>query len=396
MLLINSLLTSGAPPRLGTLGIIGGGQLALMLARAASQLGVRTRIIESSPECPAHREVADFHQGKLSSAADLAEFAAKADIITLENEFVASSLLAGIEATGKQVWPSSKTMALVQDKMIQKQTLVSGGVPVVTFLPVDAETSPESIGAQIGYPFVLKRRTLGYDGTGNYTVHSAAEWPAALAKLGKADGSLYAEKWCPFERELAVIVTRSAHGEHAIYPVVETVQRNHVCEQVLAPAQLPAEVAEQAGKIALKAVESVDGVGSFGVEFFLLPGGQLLVNEMAPRVHNSGHYTIEACACSQFENHVRAVLGLPLGSARMRAPAAMVNLLAKTSASGAPHGIEKALAVPGAAVHLYGKLEAKPGRKMGHITALGSTVDEALAAAQKAADAIQFDLSISA
>ncbi len=396
MLLTNHLFVPGTQPRLASLGIIGGGQLALMLARAASQLGVRTRIIESSPLCPAHREVADFCEGKLSSAADLAEFAAKADIITLENEFVASSLLAGIEATGKQVWPSSKTMALVQDKMIQKQTLVSGGVPVVTFIPVDATTTADSISAQIGYPFVLKRRTLGYDGTGNFTVRSGDDWSAALAKLGNAPDSLYAEKWCPFDRELAVMVTRSANGEHALYPVVETVQANHVCEQVLAPARLSTEAAEQAKSIALKAVESVGGVGSFGVEFFLLPDGQLLVNEMAPRVHNSGHYTIEACDCSQFENHIRAVLGLPLGSTKLRAPAAMVNLLAKTSASGAPNGIEEALAVSGASVHLYGKLGAKPGRKMGHVTALGRTVEEALSTAQTAADAIQFDLPLPA
>jgi 5-(carboxyamino)imidazole ribonucleotide synthase len=191
-------------------------------------------------------------------------------------------------------------------------------------------------------------------------------------------------------------VTRGKTGDRAVYPVAETRQNDHVCDEVIAPAAVSEAIAEQAARIAWEAVEAVDGVGSFGVEFFLMKDGRLLVNEMAPRVHNSGHYTIEACECSQFENHIRAIRGLPLGSTRMRAPAAMVNLLAKSLGSGAPRGIADALAIPGAHVHLYGKLHAAPGRKMGHVTALGETPEVALAIARSAAECIHFDQPIPA
>ncbi len=388
---MHSLFKNTFSQRLPTVGIIGGGQLALMLVRAAAQLGLRARVIDASPECPAQREVADFCEGSPESLAALIRFAMQADVITLENEFIDARLLAGLEAQGCEVWPASRTMSLVQDKLVQKQTLRNAAVPVVDYVPVNEGSTVQDIACQIGLPFVLKKRRLGYDGTGNFTVHRAEDWPAALEKLGGHKSGLYAERWCPFERELAVIGARSKTGEHAVYPVVETRQRNHVCEQVIAPAAVADNIAEQATRLALQAIEAVDGVGSFGVEFFLLADGTILVNEIAPRVHNSGHYTIEACVCSQFENHIRAIRGLPLGSTKLRAPAAMVNLLGKTSAGGAPRGIADALAISGAHVHLYGKLHAARGRKMGHVTALGCTADEALATAQRAADGIHFD-----
>ena len=391
---MNCVNIENTAPRLPTLGIIGGGQLALMLVRAASQLGLRARVTDASQACPAQREVSEFYQGSYQSAEALGNFAKGADVITLENEFVDAALLASLERQGAEVWPSSHTMSRVQDKLIQKQTLRNAGVPVVEFLPVSAGDSFDKIARELGLPFVLKTRCLGYDGNGNHTIQRSEHFAAALDRFGGPQAGLYAERWCPFERELAVIVTRSKNREHAIYPVVETRQRNHVCEQVLAPAPIAEAMAGRAAQLALQAIEAIDGIGSFGVEFFLLSDGTLLVNEIAPRVHNSGHYTIEACECSQFENHIRAILGLPLGSTRMRAPAAMVNLLATTTSSGAPRGLGRALTIPGASVHLYGKPHASPGRKMGHVTALGTTADEALAVAQKAAASIHFDLPL--
>ncbi|WP_009959049.1 5-(carboxyamino)imidazole ribonucleotide synthase [Verrucomicrobium spinosum] len=385
------ILNTDPIPNLPTVGIIGGGQLALMLVRAASQLGLHARVIDASPICPARRDAADFCEGNPESPATLDRFAMNLEVVTLENEFLDAALIAGLEAEGQEVLPSSRTMSLVQDKLAQKQTLRNAAVSVVDFEPVNDGTPIQELESLFGLPFVLKKRCHGYDGTGNFTVHRAEEWDAALNKLGGRESGLYAERWCPFERELAVIVTRSKKGEHVLYPVVETRQRNHVCEQVIAPAAVSGSIAEQAAHLALKAIEAVDGVGSFGVEFFLLADGTLLVNEIAPRVHNSGHYTIEACECSQFENHIRAICGLPLGSTKLRQPAAMVNLLGKTTAAGAPRGLAEALAVSGAHVHLYGKHHAKRGRKMGHVTALGSTSDEALATAQCAADFIHFD-----
>jgi 5-(carboxyamino)imidazole ribonucleotide synthase len=202
---------------------------------------------------------------------------------------------------------------------------------------------------------------------------------------------LYVDAFCPYTTELAVIITRARDGAMAAYPVVETVQGNHICHVVRAPANVPAAIAGEASRQARLAIAAIDGIGSFGVEMFLTAAGEVLINELAPRVHNSGHYTIEACECSQFENHVRAVLGWPLGSTAMVAPAAvMINLLGSSAGPGTPQGLESALAIPGAHVHIYGKAKSGVGRKMGHITALGQTVSAAEGVAQAAASAIQF------
>jgi 5-(carboxyamino)imidazole ribonucleotide synthase len=191
--------------------------------------------------------------------------------------------------------------------------------------------------------------------------------------------------------ELAVIVTRGQDGTTVTYPVVETVNREHICHVVKAPAAVSAPVAAEAARIARAAVEAIGGVGSFGVELFLLAGDKLLLNEIAPRVHNTGHYTIEACLCSQFENHIRAVLGWPLGSPGMIVPAAcMVNLLGYAEGSGVPVGLSDALKVPGTHIHVYGKTRSERGRKMGHITVLGESVEHAYARAQEAADYLRF------
>jgi 5-(carboxyamino)imidazole ribonucleotide synthase len=238
---------------------------------------------------------------------------------------------------------------------------------------------------------VLKKRRNGYDGKGNHTLRSAGDIDVAWPQLGGDANALFVEQFCPFTMELAIMLTRSRMGEIAAYPVVETVQRNHICHIVKAPAPIAADMATRAAAIARKAVEAVGVVGTMGVELFLTANGEILVNELAPRVHNSGHYTIEACVCSQFENHIRAVMGWPLGSTAMLAPAAvMINLLGAARGVGTPHGLSAALAIPGAHPHIYGKALSVPGRKMGHLTALGNSLDEALATAQRAASLIHF------
>ena len=202
---------------------------------------------------------------------------------------------------------------------------------------------------------------------------------------------MFVEAFWHFSRELAVIVTRGREGATAVYPVVETIQRNHVCHVVKAPAEISQDLARHAAALAKRAVEAVGGVGSFGVEMFLSANGELAINELAPRVHNSGHYTIEACDCSQFENHVRAVLGWPLGNPLMLAPTAvMVNLLGTEKAPGQPQGLERVLRLTGARIHIYGKMMSGAGRKMGHITVLENSLEEGLAIAECAAQEIYF------
>lgn len=384
---------SGNPPATGPrLGIIGCGQLARMTTISAQQLGCEVVVLENNHHSPAAAFASRPVVGDWETMDALLELASQVDVITLENEFVDAGHLAQLESAGHTILPSSRTMALVQDKYTQKKALESAGLPIPGIRATANEAELLAAIHELGLPVVLKARRNAYDGKGNATIRSLTEVESAWRQLGGHRGNpLFAEEFCPFSAELAVIITRGQNGEAAVYPVVETVQKDHICHLVRAPAQIPAELAARAAAIARLAVEAVGAVGSFGVEMFLAANGEILINELAPRVHNSGHYTIEACVCSQFENHVRAVLGLPLGSTRMVAPAAvMVNLLGTASASGRALGFADALAVPDAHVHLYGKAASDRGRKMGHVTALGETLADAEQAAIRCAEKIHF------
>lgn len=381
-----------ATPRHPTLGIVGGGQLAKMTAMAALRLGCDIVILDRQASGPAAHLAAHYLTGDWDDPGALQTLATRVDLVTLENEFVDARGLAALEAAGATVLPSAASIAIVQDKSLQKQALAGHGVPVPQFAAVASIDQAVAVAESFGWPVVLKARRDGYDGKGNVTVRSAAQMAEGWQTLGGDRGrTLMVEAFCPFIAELAIIVTRSRTGETVTYPVVETVQEDHICRIVRAPAQVDAAIAARVQEIAAAALDAVMAVGSFGVECFLTADGQVLINELAPRVHNSGHYTIEACVCSQFENHVRAVLGWPLGSPAMVAPAAvMVNLLGHGRGAGWPTGVADALAVPGAHLHLYGKAESRRGRKMGHITAVGATVAEAEARASRAAHALTF------
>ena len=374
------------------LGIVGGGQLAKMTALAGLQLGCDVVVLERNNYSPAANLASHSIVGDWDNPEALVQLAARVDVVTLENEFVDAGSLRALEAGGYRLFPTARSIALVQDKLVQKHTLADAGLPVPRFAAAATMADVREIGTRFGWPVLLKARRNAYDGKGNATVRAASEVEAAWRTLGGEQGrSLFVEEFCAFSAELAAIVTRTRTGDTATYPVVETLQRDHICRVVKAPAPVAPEIAARAADVARHAVAAVGGVGSFGVEMFLGRQGEIVLNELAPRVHNSGHYTVEACVCSQFENHVRAVLGWPLGSTHMVAPAAvMVNLLGAQMAPGHPHGIERALAVAGAHVHIYGKAMSGPGRKMGHVTALGATLDDALATAQHAADCIQF------
>jgi 5-(carboxyamino)imidazole ribonucleotide synthase len=381
-----------APPNYPVrLGIIGGGQLARMTAMAALPLGCEVIVLERNPHSPAARLSPDSMVGDWNEPATLLKFAERCDVITLENEFVDAGALAALEKADHKIFPSAACIAVTQDKLAQKQALQNAGLAVPKFHAVNSPAEIISATKDFGWPLLLKTRRNGYDGKGNFTVRSEADVAAGWQILGGGKNDLFVEAFWHFSRELAVIVTRGQDGETVVYPVVETIQRNHVCHVVKAPAEISEQVAARATEMARHALEAVGGVGSFGVEMFLSKNGEIAINELAPRVHNSGHYTIEACGCSQFENHVRAVLGWPLGNPLMVAPAAvMVNLLGREKASGQPLGLENALRQTGARVHIYGKLISGAGRKMGHVTVLENSVEEALAIADRAAKEICF------
>jgi 5-(carboxyamino)imidazole ribonucleotide synthase len=371
------------------IGIFGGGQLAQMLTQAAISLGLETAIFERVADSPAGRLTRHEVVGAWEDPEAQARFAACCDLVTLENEFVDAQILAQLEAAGMPVFPTAATVGLVQDKLTQKQRLAAAGLAVPPFRAVATPAEVLTAGAELGWPLVLKARRNGYDGYGNASVRTPAQLEPAWQRLAARGSPLLVEAWAPFVRELAVMVVRGRDGAARAYPVVETIQREHICHVVRAPAALPPAQTVAATELALSAVASVNGIGIFGVELFELPDGRMLVNELAPRPHNSGHYTIEGAVTSQFENHLRAVLGWPLGATTLRAPAVvMVNLLGRRTGPLAPDALSRALAVPGAHLHLYGKREARPGRKLGHVTVLGASLVEAEAVARQAADLV--------
>lgn len=373
------------------IGIVGGGQLAKMTALTAMELGCEIVILEKSQNTPSSSLAAEILYGDWDNPETLLQLAERVDVVSLENEFVDAKSLQTVEDAGHLLYPSAKTIGLVQDKLIQKQILADVGIALVPFAAVNTKQDIVEAAKELAWPLVLKARRNGYDGKGNATLHSAADIDNAWTKLDGDNRELYVEGFCDFVAELAIMVTRSADGKMVNYPVVESVQKDHICHVVRAPARIDDALAREAIELARKAVTTIDGVGSIGVEMFLTEDNRIILNEMAPRVHNSGHYTIEACECSQFENHVRAILGLPLGSTKMVAPAAvMINMLGEEQGTGYPVGIEQALAVKGAHIHVYGKTTTNLGRKMGHITALGSDIEKAEQIANQAAACIRF------
>lgn len=353
------------------IGILGGGQLARMSAFEAIRMGFNVSILEKIKESPAGQLTKNEFVGWVDDKKILKKFSYTSDIITLENEFIDHKYLEYIESLGKKVIPSSKTISLIQDKLVQKNTLSRNGIPVAKYSGINKSAGYEMISKLLGKKFVLKSRKMGYDGYGNSTISNSNEFNDAVIRLSSRHSELYAEEFINFQKELAVMVVRTKN-QIKTYPVVETIQRNHICHTVIAPGDVKDKIRKDAEEICVEAVKAVKGYGLFGIELFLTNDDNVLVNEMAPRPHNSGHYTIEACLTSQFENHVRSVLNLPLGSTEMVKPAAvMINLLGKRNGAGIIDNIFEAFSREDIHLHVYGKKESRIGRKMGHITMLG-------------------------
>jgi len=377
--------------RFPLVGILGGGQLAQMLSQAAHPLGISTKVLVRNKLDAITGLSGQAVEGDWNRPEAALNFAHSVDVVTLENEFINPSSLAAIEQAGIPLFPTTASIQCIQDKWMQKLSLIKAQIPVVPSKDVQSADEIIQFGRNHGWPVVLKRRHESYDGKGNVTISGPDGVPEALNQLNTNAHGLFVEQFCPFEREVAVMVTRSVNGETCIYPVVDTIQKDHICHVVKAPSSLPANLAADAQKMALSAIEAINGFGTMGVEMFFTSDQKLLVNELAPRVHNSGHYTIEGCVCSQFENHIRAILGWPLGSTAMTKPAAvMVNLIGVGDGPAMPAGLADALTVNGAHIHIYGKAKSSKGRKMGHVTAIGDSMPEVEMLAKKAASMIKF------
>lgn len=373
-------------PQRFDVGIAGAGQLARMTCLAAWPLGIRVGVL-GAPEEPAGLVAAGVVEGDWKDPEAVRELGRQSKLVTLENEFVDADVLAEVAANGTPVYPLPDQLAIVQDKALQKAMLEGLGLPIPPFVVVDDPSGLAAVGRDLGWPLVLKARKLGYDGYGNATCRTLDEAHDAFGRLDAGEGVLV-EAFVPFVMELAAMVARSTRGEEAVYPVCETVQRDHVCNEVIIPARIDDSQRAEAKRVARAAAAAAEGLGVTGVEMFLLDDGRVLINELAPRPHNSGHYSIEACETSQFENHLRGILGLALGPPLLRAPsAAMVNILGTVAGPSRP-GVAGALSVRGAHLHLYDKAEVRVRRKMGHVTALAGTPGEALEIARTAVERV--------
>jgi len=376
------------------LGILGAGQLARMSALQAYRFGIQVAVYTGSqpaqPTEPTSFVSPLSVDGAFDDVAALTAFAQSCDLITLENEFIDAAILEKVQAdSGTPIYPTPGTFALIGDKKSEKECFQRAGIPVSPWgLLLNAEQARQ-FGETHGYPFVIKSSKGGYDGYGNATVHNAEQAADAWSKLGGSSGrEVIAEAFVSFRMELAVQVARNRTGT-VVYPCCESIQEGHICKTIIAPARISPELRKQAEEMAIAAIEAIDGIGLFAFEFFLTQDDRIILNESAPRPHNSGHYTIEGCVSSQFENHIRAVLGLPLGSTAPRRNAAvMVNVLGKRNHPAVAEQIEGILRSDDAHLHIYGKLQSKIGRKMGHITVLGDDTELTLAKALHLADHI--------
>jgi 5-(carboxyamino)imidazole ribonucleotide synthase len=351
-------------------GVIGGGQLAWMMGDAAKKLGVKLVVQTPSESDPAVSIAQDTVFAAIDDAKATEILAQKSDVITFENEFVDLNALSLLANQGVSFRPRLEALLPLLDKYHQRCYLRDLGLPVPQFFAVDNIDNLAEI-EHLDFPVVLKSRRHGYDGQGTFIIQDLASLQQKLSPTATQSQYLI-EEFVSFERELAVIAARSVNGEVVIYPVVETQQEQQVCRRVIAPADITPNQAKQSEAIARTLLNSLEAVGVFGIELFLTTDGKVLVNEIAPRTHNSGHFSIDACETSQFEQHLRAVCGLALGNPELHCKkAVMVNLLGyENSHSDYQSKRQQLAAIPQATVHWYGKTESRPGRKLGHVTVL--------------------------
>jgi len=364
-------------------GVIGGGQLAWMMAGAAKCLDIELVVQTPNRSDPAVADAADVILAPIDDAAATAQLADRCDVITFENEFINLDALKPLAHQQAVCFrPGLEAIAPLLDKYDQRCYLQQLGLPVPKFIALDGELDQL---ANWSFPVVVKARRHGYDGQGTFILKDRQALELTLQQLGQTPALL--EEFIPFAREWAAIAARSVTGEVVVYPVVETQQEDRVCRRVLVPAQITIAVRTQIEAIARTLLDSLEVVGVFGIELFLTSSGKLLVNEIAPRTHNSGHFTLDACQTSQFEQHLRTICQLPVGNPALNCTGAvMVNLLGYEVATGDYFVKRQELAaIPQARVYWYGKTESRPGRKLGHVTVLLETPnrDEALAIARK-------------
>ena len=363
-----------------TVGIIGGGQLGKMIGIEAKRMSLNLAYLDPDMNCPASTIADQLIVSDFKDKKSIFELANKSDVLTYEIELANSSVLKDLESRGCVVHPASGVLNTIQNKLRQKKFLKARGIPVPEFEEITSIKQGEKICKEFGYPLVLKACEDSYDGRGNFLVKSPRDLERGI--LYFEGRRCMIEKFIRFTKEVSVMVARNGRGHIVSFPVVQNIHSNNILDTTIAPASISRRVESEARLIAEKIVHSLKGVGVFGIEMFI-KGNKLMINEIAPRPHNSGHFSIEACSISQFEQHIRAILGLPLVKPRLMSPVVMMNILGIPNYTGTYcfKGIDKAFTIPGLKVHFYGKRITKPLRKLGHFTITAEKIEEALSRA---------------
>ena len=378
---------SGSYPRIV---VVGGGQLAKMLALEAKKMGLRVVFLDPAEKPPA-LTVSDKHiKADFSDEKALNELAKESDYITYELEWADAELLKKLELKGAKINPSSETLRIIQSKLSQRNFLKKNKLPVPSFHEINNLNELRKRFKEFNGKAMLKLSRGSYDGKGNIELNDEKKLDEIYEKVkGK---EMFIEEWVDFEKELSVMVARNVSGEIKAYPVVENIHNESILDTTIVPAQISNELKEKAKEIAVKVLDKLKGAGVYGIELFLSRKKEILINEIAPRVHNSGHYTIEACKTSQFEQHLRAIMDLPLGSTELLSNAVMINILG-TGKTGKFKfiGLKDLMKIDGANIHIYGKEESREKRKMGHVTILDLNIESALKKAEKAKKIIKME-----
>jgi 5-(carboxyamino)imidazole ribonucleotide synthase len=390
--MVNSdLLAVDRPIRVG---IIGGGQLGKMIAHEAKRMALGVIILDPTRDCPASSIADDQIVADFKDEDAIMRLAAESDVLTYEIELANSVALKTLELKRYPVRPAPETLHIIQNKFRQKSFLRNHKIDVADFEMVTSEHHLYELCENFGFPVMLKACENSYDGRGNIVVSYPDQVPNAFRYF--SDSQIMVERFVPFTKEISIMVARNPSGEIASFPVAENVHKNSILDTSIVPAGINHEIEQKAKRMAEMTMQVLKGAGIFGIEMFVTKNGDVLINEIAPRPHNSGHYTNEACSVSQFEQHLRAVLDLPLVEPELLCPAVMVNILGNEQLNGpyVINGLKQALRIPGVKLYVYGKMTSKPGRKLGHITATGSTVEEALMRATKARTGIELTAKI--
>lgn len=371
------------------IGIIGGGQLGKMMIQEAKKMGFYVTILDPVSHCPAHCLVDEHIVAAFDDEEAIKKLASKSDIITYEFEHIGVEALKKIESDRYKVYPTAKSLEIIQNKYTQKTVLQKANIPVPDFVEIKNIDDIAKAGVKFGYPMLLKTCTGGYDGKGNAVIYDKKDILKAYDELGGGSLALMAERFVDFVMETSILACRNAKGDMVVYPVGQNIHHDNILFETRVPAYIDGfdtnQIYKTAMDLAKKVLDVFQGVGMFCIEMFITKDG-LLINEIAPRPHNSGHYSIEGCVTSQFEQHIRAITGLPLGDTSLLRPSVMINLLGEDNYKGEALviGAEKALAIEGVKLHIYGKKFTVPKRKMGHLTVTANTLELAVERAETA------------